>query len=303
MGRASAKGKGGRKRSDDRSKKTKRAAKAKRAAPKKARKVLPPAKKPDSATRAQVRRAVREEKATRKIKAPEPKREPEPIKAPSMLPSQSSKPAAPPRAARPRGKFFVSNAELLQEVIKSKGRLRENPALMASAMTARLAEMLMLMVEKYSTKHNFSGYSYLDEMKGDALSNLCNKWHKFDEVNYTNPFAYYTQIIHTCFLGSLGKEKKVQKIRDRILVSHGRTPSMGAQVDADLSWQNLGDDGVPDEPVDAAAELNDWRGERVEEPDFITQVDAPMPEEPEPEQPADEEAKGTAEEESDVFQS
>lgn len=129
---------------------------------------------------------------------------------------------------------FVRNAELLQEVIKSKKRLGENPALKASAMTPRLAQMLVMMVNRYAMLPNWYGYSYNDEMKGDALVNLCNKWHKFDETKYSNPFAYYTTIIYTCFLGGHAREKKVQMIRDNLLEHYGMSPSMTRQIENEM---------------------------------------------------------------------
>lgn len=120
---------------------------------------------------------------------------------------------------------FVDNAVLLSEVIKSKRRLAENPELGNAAMTRQLSDMLLLLVTQYSTKGNWTNYSYKDEFVGDAILHLFKKWHKFDETKYNNPFAFFTQIIYRCFLTTLGREKKQQKIKDSLLESMGMSPS------------------------------------------------------------------------------
>lgn len=147
---------------------------------------------------------------------------------------------APVKVKKPRAKKqrntsrdFVNNAMLLEEIIKSKARLAEDPGMKLDAMTKELTRMLNIMVFRYSNKPSFIGYSYKDEMCADALLNLCAKWDKFDENRFTNAFAYYTTLIHNCFLGTLAKEKKQARIRDAILESRGMTPSFGRQMDTD----------------------------------------------------------------------
>lgn len=148
----------------------------------------------------------------------------------------SKKDAAKPKLKRkkrqgPSSRDFIDNKELLKEIIESKRRLERRPSLGSSALTPRLAQMLVMMVDRYATNSSWAGYSYIDEFKGDAILNLYQKWHKFDEKNYDNPFAFYTQIMYHCFLGGLGREKKQQRIKDRMLESSGKLPSMNRQME------------------------------------------------------------------------
>ena len=132
---------------------------------------------------------------------------------------------------RKKSNNYIDKAQMLLEVKKSKKRLIEKPELGASALTRELSDMFMLLVERYFMKPNWANYTWVEEYKGDALYCLCNKWHKFDADKYNDPFAYYTKIIHRSALGTLDKEKKVQKIKDNVIESMGLTPSFTRQME------------------------------------------------------------------------
>lgn len=134
------------------------------------------------------------------------------------------------RVARDKNsKYYIDNKEMLEEVRKSKAIYESNPELAGAALTPRLAEMFVLLVGHYGTKKNWIGYSYLEELKGEALVNLVNKWHKFDCEKYDKPFAYYSMLVERSFIGQIQKEKKPQKVRDAIITSRGEMPSFAAQ--------------------------------------------------------------------------
>lgn len=116
---------------------------------------------------------------------------------------------------------YLSNKNLLTEISKSKAQ--DKP-------TRTLVDMMMKMVDRYSTKGNFRGYSYLDDMKSEALVHLVNAWHKFDETKSNNPFAYYSTIITNAFVRVLNAEKKSQDIRDDLLEIAGKDPSYSRQM-------------------------------------------------------------------------
>lgn len=102
-------------------------------------------------------------------------------------------------------------------------------------LTNRLGHMLMKIVERYGTRGNFRGYSYNDEMRGTALTNLCQVALKFDEAESDNVFAYYTTCINNSFVRVLNIENKIQKHRDDMLTEAGVAPSITAQIDAELA--------------------------------------------------------------------
>ncbi len=99
------------------------------------------------------------------------------------------------------------------------------------AMTDKLARMFMLLVERYSQRANWRGYSYLDEMKGQSLLQLSSMGLQFNEARSSNPFAYFTQALSHSFTRVLNIEKKNQNIRDEILVNQGLTPSFSKQIE------------------------------------------------------------------------
>ena len=97
------------------------------------------------------------------------------------------------------------------------------------AMTRKLAMMFMKLCERYATRSNWRGYTYNEEMRGQALLQLSQIGLQFDESKSSNPFAYYTAAITNSFTRILNIEKKMQNIRDDILEINGLNPSWTRQ--------------------------------------------------------------------------
>lgn len=107
-------------------------------------------------------------------------------------------------------------------------------------MTRKLAQMFIKLCERYATRSNWRGYTYNEEMRGQALLQLSQIGLQFDESKSQNPFAYYTAAITNSFTRILNIEKKMQNIRDDILEINGLNPSWtrqnaGGKSMADLS--------------------------------------------------------------------
>jgi hypothetical protein len=96
-------------------------------------------------------------------------------------------------------------------------------------MTKKLAMMFMKLCERYATRSNWRGYTYNEEMRGQALLQLSQIGLQFDESKSQNPFAYYTAAITNSFTRILNLEKKNQNIRDDILEMNGLNPSWTRQ--------------------------------------------------------------------------
>ena len=96
-------------------------------------------------------------------------------------------------------------------------------------MTRKLAMMFMKLCERYATRSNWRGYTYNEEMRGQALLQLSQIGLQFDESKSSNPFAYYTAAITNSFTRVLNIEKKMQNIRDDILEMNGLNPSWTRQ--------------------------------------------------------------------------
>lgn len=95
--------------------------------------------------------------------------------------------------------------------------------------TRTLATMYIKLCERYATRSNWRGYTYNQEMRGQALLQLSQIGLQFDESKSQNPFAYYTAAITNSFTRILNLEKKNQNIRDDMLEQAGLNPSWTRQ--------------------------------------------------------------------------
>jgi hypothetical protein len=98
------------------------------------------------------------------------------------------------------------------------------------SITNELGKMYLKLVERYSQRANWRGYTYIDEMRGQALLQLAMIGLQFNEAKSDNPFAYYTAAIANSFTRVLNIEKRNQNIRDDILIGSGHLPSYGRQI-------------------------------------------------------------------------
>ena len=95
----------------------------------------------------------------------------------------------------------------------------------AGKMTDALARMMLMMCDRYATRGNVRGYSYNDEMKGQAILQLVSIGLQFDESKSDNPFAYLTSCVINSFVRIINIEKRHREIRDDILEINGLNPS------------------------------------------------------------------------------
>ena len=102
---------------------------------------------------------------------------------------------------------------------KDHGRVTEN-----------LGRMYIKLSERYAQRSNWRGYTYVDEMRGQAILQLSQIGLQFDESKSENPFAYYTAAVTNSFTRVLNLEKKSQNIRDDLLEVNGLTPSLTRQT-------------------------------------------------------------------------
>lgn len=76
-----------------------------------------------------------------------------------------------------------------------------------------IGKCIWLIANRLSTNRNFVGYTYREEMIGDAIENCLRYLHNFDPDKSNNPFAYFTQIMYYAFLRRIDKEKKQSYIK------------------------------------------------------------------------------------------
>jgi hypothetical protein len=107
---------------------------------------------------------------------------------------------------------------------KDRGRITEN-----------LGRMYIKLSDRYAQRSNWRGYTYIEEMKGQAILQLSQIGLQFDESKSENPFAYYTAAVTNSFTRILNIEKKSQNIRDDLLEEAGLTPSLTRQNSQEYS--------------------------------------------------------------------
>ena len=95
----------------------------------------------------------------------------------------------------------------------------------AGQITPTLARMMIKLCERYATRGNVRGYTYNDEMRGQAILQLTQVGLQFDESKSDNPFAYFTAAVTNSFVRVINIEKRNQNIRDDILEMNGMNPS------------------------------------------------------------------------------
>ena len=112
-------------------------------------------------------------------------------------------------------KHYVDNKRLYEEMCVY---IREyNDAVADGKQTPRVSnyigECVWLIANRLSTNRNFIGYTYRDEMIGDAIENCLRYIHNFNPEKSNNPFAYFTQIMYYAFLRRIDREKKQTYIK------------------------------------------------------------------------------------------
>ena len=135
--------------------------------------------------------------------------------------------------------------------------------LMSGKVTTTLANMYIKLVERYSQKGNWRGYTYNDEMKGQALLQLAQVGLQFNEAKSDNPFAYYTATVNNSFTRVLNSEKKNQRLRDDLLQQAGQSPSWTRQIEHEMKskerWEKVMNADLSNEgnvPIETIKEIS-----------------------------------------------
>lgn len=81
---------------------------------------------------------------------------------------------------------------------------------------------IMQICSRLATKNNFKNYTYIDEMKSNALIScvIAVQRKKFDPDRYDNPFAYFTRVAYNEFIRVINEEHKQVYIKHKSLEHH-----------------------------------------------------------------------------------
>jgi hypothetical protein len=117
---------------------------------------------------------------------------------------------------------YVNNKEFHEALIEYKHKV--NAAKEAGAppprITNYLGDCFLKIATHLSYRPNFVNYMFREEMISDAVENCVQYINNFN-VERSNPFAYFTQIVYYAFLRRIQKEKKQVEIREKIIERSG----------------------------------------------------------------------------------
>jgi predicted NBD/HSP70 family sugar kinase len=179
----------------------------------------------------------------------------------------------PKKKGRPKSNYYVSEQELRDEIEKSQKKakkildeiedifeqkinnatdtiekekiLREKEetikkAKQKSYCTNKLGEIILLTVDRIATQSKFRHYSYLEDMKAEAIFQSVRGIIKFN-LNKKNAmgqnsssFSYLTQIITNAFRQVLKNEKKNREIKDQAIEM-----AVNQHVDTNLEFDSV----------------------------------------------------------------
>ena len=124
---------------------------------------------------------------------------------------------------RKRSEHYVNNKEFLAAIIEYKKSIKDAEAAgePKPRITNYLGECFLKIATHLSYKPNFVNYMFKDDMICDGIENCVQYINNFDPEKSSNPFAYFTQIIHYAFLRRIQKEKKQLEIRQKIIERSG----------------------------------------------------------------------------------
>jgi len=127
------------------------------------------------------------------------------------------------RKTRKRSEHYVNIKEFLAAIIAYKDQiaLAEIQGKPKPVIPRYIGECFLKIANHLSFKPNFVNYMFKDDMVCDGIENCVQYINNFNPEKSSNPFAYFTQIIHYAFLRRIQKEKKQLEIKSKILERSG----------------------------------------------------------------------------------
>jgi hypothetical protein len=136
-----------------------------------------------------------------------------------------------------RSEHYVNNKDFLEAIVEYKIKLKQAAQKEIPDITEQqlktwkspnkprisnyLGECFLKIATHLSYKPNFVNYMFREDMICDGIENCVQYIHNFNPEKSSNPFAYFTQIIHYAFLRRIQKEKKQMEIRSKIIERSG----------------------------------------------------------------------------------
>ncbi len=141
---------------------------------------------------------------------------------------------------RKKSEHYVNNKEFLQALIvyRTQCAEAEEKGEPRPRITNYLGSCFLKIATHLSYKPNFVNYMFREDMICDGIENCVQYIKNFDPAKSSNPFAYFTQIIHYAFLRRIQKEKRQMDIRSKIIERSGFEEVFSADGDYSSSDYN-----------------------------------------------------------------
>jgi hypothetical protein len=115
---------------------------------------------------------------------------------------------------------YLDNKEFHNALVEYK-QLCDKMAPEVPQVPEYIGKCLVLIATNLAKRPNFSGYSWRDEMIGDAIETCLKYVKSFDVTRGTSPLGYFTQCCWYSFIGRITTEKKQSKIKRALVASAG----------------------------------------------------------------------------------
>ena len=122
-----------------------------------------------------------------------------------------------------KSEHYVNNKEFLEALViyRAQCARAEEAGESRPRITNYLGSCFLKIATHLSYKPNFVNYMFREDMISDGIENCVQYIKNFNPEKSSNPFAYFTQIIHYAFLRRIQKEKRQMDIRSKIIERSG----------------------------------------------------------------------------------
>ncbi len=146
---------------------------------------------------------------------------------------------------------YVNNKEMLAAIIKYRKdcRAAKKAKLPKPKIPDSIGRQIQLIAINLSHKQNFSAYTFVNDMIGDAIENCIMYFDNFDPKTSKYPFAYFSKITFYAFVRRIQREKK------QLYIKYKATQQAGILHDAEFR-----DEDNPGEQFEMYENITDFIG-------------------------------------------
>lgn len=115
---------------------------------------------------------------------------------------------------------YIDNTKFYEALVDYKKQCLANPEV-TPQVPEYVGSCIIQIAEGLAKRPNFSGYSWRDEMIGDAIETCLKYVKSFDPDKSKSPFGYFTTTCWYSFINRITLEKKQSKIKRAMIMNAG----------------------------------------------------------------------------------